>query len=164
MAKLPSAPELRRLFHLGMKDTEVAEQYEVTRQAVQKRWREMNLVADPFRKQVQDLLRDTYDLSGSTEGSRDRLGRQLREYLRRQLGDTLSREQQKRVTSMVTTLREKGWLLAYSAEMGWQYAARTAADGNLVVRWPTGKPLPEGRLRRALEMPEPGKETTPIDP
>lgn len=57
MSKLPSDAEMTKLFVLGkLSNAEIAQMYEVTPQAVDKRWRKLGLERRPITNQANDLI------------------------------------------------------------------------------------------------------------
>lgn len=167
-ARLPDDDQMRRYFSLGWRDSEVAEEYGVTRQAVQKRWRKLGLKRAPFVSEVTDLLNQGWDFpeEGETAAGSTRAkwhSRMLRSFLRRRLGDVLVSRETDRVRAWATSLREENAIMIYTAERGWHPVPRESGDRPWVVRWPSGRPLPNSRHQRALTLPPEGEEVTPVD-
>ncbi|MFD8594565.1 hypothetical protein ACFV1L_06150 [Kitasatospora sp. NPDC059646] len=157
MASLPSDADLSELFTLGYRDSEVADMYGVTRQAVNLRWIQRGLFRYPIASQVVQMLGQLWEVktsSGAGSHMHSHPCQSLRYYLRSKLGDTLSERQALTALRFESRLRRKGEVLAYDPEAGFGYVKREPSDARLVVRWPAEVPRPTGELEALWSIPE----------
>jgi hypothetical protein len=157
---LPDDPVLVRLFHKGVSDKQIADEYHVSVQAVNKRLTRLGLRRKPVSRQVSEYLSVRWKVHtvprGGTSHHNLYSARRLREWLRLRLGDDqLSDEQKHRAQVWEERLRREGLVLCYDPERedGWYYRPRTPADGRLAIDWPEDLPFPDERFRKALEIP-----------
>ncbi|MER6380785.1 hypothetical protein ABT274_12485 [Streptomyces sp. NPDC001127] len=159
MTKLPSDAELAKMFHLGVSDAALAEQYGVTVQAVNKRFVNMGLRKKPIAVRVNELVKSIWDVKTSRSGPSHHNAyvlKNLKVYMRVQLGDTVGTTQQREADWLIGRLSRDNTVIDYDpmTEDGWLYVPRESADGRLIIRWPAAKDLPQDEdLRRALELP-----------
>lgn len=159
MTKLPSDSVMIKNFHLGVTDKELAEQYEVTIQAVSKRMVKLGLRRKPIAERVSAGINarwgriETHRYGKSHHKAWP--GKMLRAYLRSRLGDEqLRRYQVEEASAWVGSMADR--VLGYNPDVpeGWYYRPREPRDGRLVVDWPTEIPFPDEEFRRALELPD----------
>jgi hypothetical protein len=155
MAKLPSDAELAKLFAFGKSQKEIAEEYEVTIQAVNLRFHKIGLHRVPYARQASQLIDSIWP---------ERLGREhhgktaemiFRAYVRKQLGDKqLSHRQELQAAQFLRVVTEKLVVLTYDLDApdGWAFIPREDSDLNLVVRYPEGFRPAEGMNYRVLEL------------
>lgn len=158
---------LVKLYHLGKSDAEIAEEYEITVQAVNKRLNKMGLTrrTKPNR-QVNEWLAYRWDIKASKVGGPDShhqrySAKRLKVWLRMRLGDdTLSDRQRLEAQQWERRIRTEGLVLCYDRDRpeGWYYRLRLPSDGRLVIDWPEGLPFPDERFKRALELPYEGAD------
>ncbi|MFJ2244868.1 hypothetical protein [Streptomyces sp. NPDC087862] len=154
---------MTKLFHLGATDPEIAAEYDVTPQAVNKRMIALGLRREPVIKQVRDLINSAWPVK-VTRGPDSHHNRRpmaaLRLYIRQQLGDDLSEAQVKRVDALVKKLLAEHLVLDYDVDSheGVFYAHRRREDGRRIMRWPSDVELPSADLLKALDLPEVGPE------
>ncbi|MEV6551761.1 hypothetical protein AB0M57_24025 [Streptomyces sp. NPDC051597] len=158
MTKLPTDAEMTKLFHLGMTDAELAEEYDVTPQAVNKRFVKMKLRRKPIALRVNELVKSIWDVKTSRTGPSHHnayILKNLKVYMRVQLGDTASEAQRREADWLIGRLIRDGAVIDYDAdtESGWLYVPRKPEDGRRILRWPEGRELPEEDLQRAMELP-----------
>ncbi|MGW1867935.1 hypothetical protein ACWCPS_20490 [Streptomyces mauvecolor] len=162
MTKLPSDAELAKLFHLGVTDADIAEQYGATVQAVNKRLVRMELRKKPIAVRVNELVKSIWpDIKTSRSGPSHHnayILKNLKVYMRVQLGDTVSETQRREADWLIGRLVRDGVVIDYdpASDEGWAYVRRESTDGRRIVRWPAGKELPEGDLQNAMELPPGG--------
>ncbi|MFE9455969.1 hypothetical protein [Streptomyces californicus] len=149
MSKLPSDAEMTKLFVLGkLSNTEIAQMYEVTPQAVDKRWRKLGLERRPITNQANDLIARVWKIKTvQGAGSHHTLSpiMYLRVWLRMRLGDKgLSARQKRDALSFERRIRRDNVVLAYDpgTEKGWSWEPREPKDDRLVIRWPEGEARP----------------------
>lgn len=158
MAKLPSDAELRKLFHLGWTDDELAAQYGVRKQAVNKRRIGMGLYQKPTATRVTEMVNEAWDVrttSGGDSHHAQRPMQAMKYFVRQQLGDQLSPPQERRVQNLLDRMAREGEILDYNPETGIRFVPRAPEDGRRVMRWPEGKDLPSKELQAAMELPSP---------
>ncbi|MGI5531540.1 hypothetical protein ACQEVX_30430 [Streptomyces syringium] len=172
MAKLPTDAVLVSLFHLGVSDAEIAEQYGVKPQAVNKRFMRMD---PPLRRKsipavrAQELVTSLWDVKVIRTGPGSHHNsygvRYLKVWVRLQLGDTTSPKQQKGAVAFIRRLIRDDVVLDYDRDSveGWKFVPRMPSDGRWIIRWPAGKELPEADLQRALELPGDEEELEVLD-
>ncbi|MEV0445276.1 hypothetical protein AB0I84_07585 [Streptomyces spectabilis] len=163
MAKLPTDSVLVKLFHLGQSDLKIAKTYGVTVSAVRKRYMNMD---PPLRRQpdvvrVTELLATIWDIKSDRTGGDTHhnkyAAKNLKVALRVQLGDAVSDKQREDANRFIRRLKRDNHVLDYDRETeeGWKFRPRKPEDGQMIIRWPSGIPLPEEEdLRRALLLPE----------
>ncbi|GAA4071236.1 hypothetical protein [Streptomyces hundungensis] len=159
MTKLPTDAEMAKLFHLGVTDAEIAKQYDVTVQAVNKRFVKMDLRRKPIALRVNELVKSIWDVKTSRTGPSHHNAyvlKNLKVYMRTQLGDTASEAQRREADWLIGRLIRDDVVIDYNAEteQGWAYVPRKPQDGRRIIRWPEGKELPAADLQRAMELPE----------
>ncbi|MFI6682578.1 hypothetical protein [Streptomyces sp. NPDC050485] len=158
VTKLPSDAELAKMFHLGVSDALLAEQYGVTVQAVNKRFVNMGLRKKPTAVRVNELVKSIWDVKTSRSGPSHHNAyvlKNLKVYMRVQLGDTVSQTQQREADWLIGRLLRDNTVIDYAPETedGWLYVPREPSDGRRIIRWPAGKELPGGELQKAMEFP-----------
>lgn len=157
---LPTDAVLVKLFHLGVPDKKIADDYGVTVQAVNKRMVKLGLHRKPVSRQVNEYLAHRWKVRTTTDRDSHHMrysAKMLRVWLRRQLGDqTLSVNQLKKADEWERRLRRDGVVLCYDPDTvdGWYYRHRHKKDGRLVIDWPEDLPFPDERFRKALELPQ----------
>lgn len=161
MTKLPSDAELAKLFHLGVQDVEIAEQYGATVQAVNKRLVGMGLRKKPLAVRVNELVKSLWDVKTSRTGPSHHnayILKNLKVYMRVQLGDTASETQRREAEWLIGRLIRDNVVIDYDreSEQGWIYVPRRPEDGRRIIRWPAGMALPSEDLQKAMELPDPG--------
>ncbi|MFJ9771806.1 hypothetical protein ACIRVF_11215 [Kitasatospora sp. NPDC101157] len=148
MAKLPPDATLSKLYALGRTDRQIAEEYGVTVQAVNKRLTGMGLARRPVVNEVSALLKQVWTIqSHAGPGSHhDRSPAQsLKLWLRLKLRDQdMSERQRSTALAFERRLKREGAVLSYAPDEGWSFVPRVAADENLAIRWPSDRPRPEG--------------------
>ncbi|MGG2462853.1 hypothetical protein ACO0M4_24050 [Streptomyces sp. RGM 3693] len=159
MTKLPSDAELAKMFHLGVLDADIAEQYGATVQAVNKRLVKMGLRKKPIAVRVNELVKSIWDVKTSRSGPSHHnayILKNLKVYMRVQLGDTASETQRREADWLIGRLIREGVVIDYDPETeeGWAYVPRKPQDGRRIIRWPEGTALPAADLQRAMELPE----------
>ncbi|MFG2228017.1 hypothetical protein [Streptomyces sp. NPDC048644] len=158
MTKLPSDAELTKLFHLGVSDIDLADEYGVSVQAVNKRMVRMGLRKKPIALRVNELVKSIWDVKTSRSGPSHHNAyvlKNLKIYMRGRLGDRVSETQRRDADWLIGRLIRDNTVIDYAgAEGGWRYVPRDPSDGRRVLRWPAGKPLPEADLQRAMELPD----------
>ncbi|MFD7015906.1 hypothetical protein [Streptomyces sp. NPDC059928] len=159
MTKLPTDAEMAKLFHLGVTDAEIAQEYDVTVQAVNKRFVKMQLRRKPIALRVNELVKSVWDVKTSRTGPSHHnayILKNLKVYMRVQLGDTASEAQRREADWLIGRLIRDDVVIDYDAdtEHGWAYVPRKPQDGRRIIRWPEGKELPEADLQRAMELPD----------
>ncbi|MDQ8703323.1 hypothetical protein RCO28_12610 [Streptomyces sp. LHD-70] len=160
MAKLPTDGVLRKLFQLGQTDSEIAEEYDVTVAAVNKRMVAMGLRRKPIATRVTEGINRAWDLkseAGTTSHHNKRPIQGLKYYLRQQLGDQLSATQTKHMNQLLKRLERDNVILDYDRDSvdGYVFRERQPEDGRRVMRWPDSAELPSEEFRAALELPQP---------
>jgi hypothetical protein len=160
MTKLPENPELLKLYRNGLSDKEIAERFDVTVQAVNKRLDAMGIKRQPFSTQVRIILEAAWPAKETQRSKfigRNR-ARDLYAFLRRQLGDKgLTPNQLAQAERFERVLREENAVLDFQPdqpEEPWVFVPRTPQDGSRVIRWPEGRELPTGKALKALELPK----------
>ncbi|UQI44646.1 hypothetical protein M1P56_09940 [Streptomyces sp. HU2014] len=170
MAKLPSDAELAKMFHLGVTDQSLAAQFDVTVAAVNKRFVKMGLRKKPIALRVNELVKGIWDVKSSRSGPSHHNAyavKNLKIYMRRQLGDQVSETQQREADWLIQRLLRDGTVVDYdgASEAGWTYVPRRPSDGRRILRWPEGRELPADEdLRKAMELPEGALEAGPAAP
>lgn len=160
---------LVKAYHLGRSDKEIAKEYGITVQAVNKRLRKLGLArwTRPTHE-VKEWLAYRWDVKASASGGLEShhqrySAKRLKVWLRRQLGDdTLSAQQLVQADQWERRIRARNEVLCYDPNRaeGWYYRPRRPSDGNLVIDWPRDLPFPDDRFKKALELPpEPHKES-----
>ncbi|GAA0671451.1 hypothetical protein GCM10009535_58970 [Streptomyces thermocarboxydovorans] len=151
---------LIKLFHMGLSDKEMAEQYGISVQAVSKRRVLLGLRRKPVVREVNAYLAHRWKIKntqGPNSHHKKHSAKALRVWLRRQLGDkTLKPDQLKMAEQWERGLRHRNVVLCYDpdTEAGWYYRPRTKEDGRLVIDWPQDLEFPDERFRKALELPD----------
>ncbi|MFD9561504.1 hypothetical protein [Streptomyces sp. NPDC059994] len=158
--RLPDFNTLVRLSQRGLSDDAIGKRYGTTGQAVNKA-----LVLGEYRrtttvKLVNELI--PWDVlttkgvaqAGETSHHNTYPCKQLRAYLRTRLGDeTITEANRTDAMRFERRLRRENVVLDYDRQKGFSYVSRTPEDGNLVLRWPAGEPLPESEEQlRALNL------------
>lgn len=157
--KLPPAETLKKFFQQGRTDKEIAEEYGVTQAAVNKHRLRLVGSVRPIARRVNEGLSVRWRVV-TGEDSRDQGAgqiRDLRAFLRRQLGDdTLSPEQLAKAREFERRIRKNNVVVEYHPEetSPWSYRPRRPKDGQLVVDWPADLPFPSEEFRSALTLPE----------
>ncbi|MFF1450155.1 hypothetical protein ACFVYF_18750 [Streptomyces sp. NPDC058274] len=156
MTKLPENPELLKLYRNGMSDKEIAEQFGCTVQAVNLRFVAMGL--RQYRQKVTAILESAWPTSETRRGEFVRFNRyrDLTCFLRWRLGDNeLTANQIRGAKRFDRAIREGNCVLDFrpDSDEPWTFEPRHESDGRMVIRWPEGRPLPEGALRVALDLP-----------
>lgn len=166
VSALPTDAVLVKLFHLGVPDRKIAEDYGVTVQAVNKRMVKLGLYRKPVSRQVNEYLAHRwkiYTTQGADSHHLRYSAKALKVWLRRRLGDDkLSAKQLKMADQWENRLRERGEVLCYdpATDGGWYYRPREERDGCLVIDWPESLPFPDDKFRKALQLPrEPARES-----
>ncbi|WP_333745391.1 hypothetical protein [Streptomyces sp. IBSBF 2950] len=149
MTKLPSDAEMTRLFVLGqLNNREIAEMYEVTPQAVNKRFQKLGLERRPFANDANAEIAKVWKVEATQEaGSHHAMFpiQSLRLWLRLRLGDReLSDRQRRDAMNFEKRVREKNVVLAYdqTKDKPFSWEPRTPRDDRLVVRYPESKGKP----------------------
>lgn len=151
MAKLPSDAEMSRLFVLGRTNKEIAEEYDVTPQAVDFRLRKLGLYRQPEVAEANRLIGLAWTLKQQRgAGSHQVMSalQYLRLWLRLQLGDpNLSQRQRENAVNFEARVRRDNVVLDYQPETvkGFFYVARKPEDDGLVIRWPEDRPKPSSK-------------------
>ncbi|UFQ16398.1 MULTISPECIES: hypothetical protein [Streptomyces] len=165
MAKLPTDGVLRKLFQLGQSDQEIADQYDVTPQAVNKRLVNMGLRKKPVATRVMEQVKATWGMAPQKENRvpyDNRNFQALKYLLRKNLGDTLSEHQERVIKRLVERMEREHVVLVYDREQrdGWIFRPRQSADGDIVARYPKGVELPPADFQRAntLKIAKPESE------
>ncbi|MFF8367863.1 hypothetical protein ACF05W_03410 [Streptomyces lydicus] len=136
---LPDNVGLLKLEEAGLTHAEIAEQYNVTRQAVT--WRFNNMgeykrgpLGDVTAKLPWDLA--NHPAKAKLRNQQPFLG--LRAFLRERLGVEVSARSQLALRAFLNRV-EKGEVLAVDDVLGAHYVKRDPVrDGSLVIRWPAG--------------------------
>jgi hypothetical protein len=157
MRKLPSNPELLKLYRNGMTDKEIAIQYGASPQAVNARFVAMGLRR--YRQKVTAILESAWPTEETRRGDFVHLNRyrDLCAFLRRRLGDSeMTPNQLRSAERFERAIRDGNCVLDFrpDSDEPWAFVPREESDGHMVIRWPAGRELPEGDLREALDLPE----------
>ncbi len=158
MTKLPSDSVLARLYHIGVKDDEIAAQYDVRKQAVSKRLVAMGLRRAPVAERVRDALalaRQGKICSAGVETHHSNYAsKNLKVYLRLRLGDeSVGETAAASAERMVRRLVREQLIIDYARDEGWVLVPRRSSDDRWIVRWPEGAELPATDIRAALGLP-----------
>lgn len=145
-------------------DQRIADQYGVTRQAVQRRRVKLLGKKQTIAAQVNELLRVVWPAHNPTdERGHNRYYpiRMLRVWLRLQYGDKVPKKEERDAKAWVAKMSMQDTVLRYdpSKEQVWYVRDRRPSDGRLLIDWPEGKPFPTRKFKKALEIPE-----GPVDP
>ncbi|MCC3775182.1 hypothetical protein [Streptomyces sp. UNOB3_S3] len=162
MAKLPSDAVLAKLYHLGLSDAEIAQQYGARPGSVNSRLVLLNLRRRPVHARVNALLATIWDVKVDRDGGETHHNaypiRYLKVYLRLRLGDeTISATERMKAGRLIRRLVRENKVIHYNTEKegGWEYVPRLPSDGRRVLRWPENQALPDQvDLQRAMELPE----------
>ncbi|MFB7782057.1 hypothetical protein ACFC1D_04970 [Streptomyces vinaceus] len=152
---LPDNYRLLALEEAGLSHQQIADRYNVTRQAVT--WRFDNHLKIKKRAHFQEVT-SLMPWDVASHPAKDRLKGQaaflgLRAYLRRRLDMEVSPRSEQALKAFLNRVSH-GEVLAVG-DTGAHYVSREAADGNLVIRWPAGVPRYEERVELfQLELPE----------
>ncbi|MEU3825216.1 hypothetical protein AB0F36_07805 [Streptomyces sp. NPDC029080] len=156
MAKLPSDAELTKMFVLNqLTDQEIADKYDVTRQAVQSRWRKLGLERRPVVNQANSLIGNIWKIRSDHHTLSPIM--YLRVWIRLNLGDkTLSTRQTRDAMNFERRVRTNRVVLAYDPEsdQGWSWESRTPRDDLLVVRLPDSGERPSEDVLRHFRLPD----------
>lgn len=164
MTKLPENPELLKLYRNGFSNKEIAEQFDVTVQAVDWRLSNLGIKRAPFRNSAKEILEAAWPSAETrrTEFIHLNRARDLYAFLRRQLGDTgLTKTQLGSAARFERMVRDGDAVLDLqpdSPEGPWVLVPRLPSDERMVLRWPEGRPVPNGKLREALDLPDEPEE------
>lgn len=160
MAKLPKNPELLKLYRNGFSDKEIADMFDVTVQAVNLRLSALGVQRAPFRNSAIKILETAWpsEETRRTEFTHLNRARDLFSFLRWRLGDAgLTKRQLADAARFERIIRNGNVVmdLQPDAKGGpWVLLPREPSDGRMVIRWPEGRELPTGELRKALDLPE----------
>ncbi|QUI30671.1 hypothetical protein H9W91_07200 [Streptomyces alfalfae] len=167
MAKLPPNHILKALHLQGLSDQQIADQYGVKRQAVNKRLRAMDIEQKPEEAQAAfEMLPWQVKTLQYGQGTHHTAYpyESLKLYLRALLGDeTLTNRQRADAARFERRLlAHPGKVLVYDrdTEKGFSWQDREPADGSLIIRWPTDVPKPDKGME-LLELPTKPKLNTP---
>ncbi|MFD7336654.1 hypothetical protein ACFV98_11705 [Streptomyces violascens] len=161
-----------KLFHLGVSDADIAAQYDVTVQAVNKRYLNMNppLRRKPVAVRVTEMVNSIWDVkvdrSGADTHHNKYAFKNLKVYMRMRLGDTVSATQQASADRFIRRLVRDDTVVDYQrdTEEGWQFVPRLPIDDRRIIRWPADKALPAADLQRAMALPEGEDEAQAPEP
>ncbi|MFD8088958.1 hypothetical protein [Streptomyces malaysiensis] len=160
MAKLPSDAEMSKLFVLGVSNAEIAARYDVSVQAVDFRWRKLELERMPVINQANAIIGKVWKVTATQDrGSHHAMSpvQSLRVWLRLQLGDkSLSERQRRAAVNFEKRIRRDNVVLAYDPETvkGFSWEPRTAADDRLVIRVPSGAERPPAEDLKPFVLPD----------
>ncbi|RLV10218.1 hypothetical protein CTZ27_03065 [Streptomyces griseocarneus] len=162
--QLPSDFELRQALQLGASNPELAGAAGVSGAAVSfhrgRLGMPFRLIATRVTQTFNDSLNVLTGGSGETHHN-NYVFQGLKYWMRLRLGDTdLSPRQEEQADRLVSRLLRKNKVITYNrnSERGFSVVDRMPEDGNLMVRWPVGVPLPEEDLVRAMTLPDPGED------
>ncbi|GGW89383.1 hypothetical protein [Streptomyces noursei] len=163
MTSLPSNSELKKLHLQGFSDEEIAERYQVTRQAVNKRMVSMDIRRKPtIATKANSLIPwdvKTVQYGGGTHHTAYPL-EGLKLYLRKLMGDEslTSRQQADAGRFERRLLKNPHLVLDYNrdTEKGFFWRDRCPEDADLIVAWPEGKAKPPVEDLNLLKMPAAG--------
>ncbi|MFE9999817.1 hypothetical protein [Streptomyces avermitilis] len=149
MTKLPSDAEMIKLFVLGqLNNREIAEMYDVTPQAVNKRFQKLGLERRPYSNDANAEIAKVWKVL-ATQGNDSHHSiysvQTLRLWLRLRLGDReLSDRQRRDAMNFEKRVREQNVVLAYDPERDkpFSWEPREPRDDRLVVRYPREKGAP----------------------
>jgi hypothetical protein len=149
MTKLPSDAEMTKLFVLGqLNNREIADKYDVTPQAVNKRFQKLGLERRPYSNDANAEIAKVWRVV-ATQGADSHHAifsiQTLRLWLRLRLGDReLSDRQRRDALNFEKRVRERNVVLAYDPEKEkpFFWVPREARDDRLVVRYPKEKGAP----------------------
>lgn len=158
MTKLPGNTEVIKLYRSGLSDKEIAEAYDVTIQAVNKRLVALGIQRHPAKHAATAIINaawpaEEYGRNKYTSLSR---GQRLFAFLRKRLGDeALGPRQDRMAINFEREARERGAVLHLDpgSDQPWVWLPRDSGDGDMVIRWPLGREKPTGKLREALDLP-----------
>jgi hypothetical protein len=158
VTSLPSDAELLKLFLLGREDWELAQEYDVTIAAVNKRRIALNMRKKPIAHAVNELIPWEVKTArrGPSHHSNSRF-QGLKVYLRKRLGDQgLSARQAADADRFERRVRRDGVVLDYDpgSDQGFHFRRRRAEDGRRVLAWPPDVELPSGAELQALDLPD----------
>ncbi|MFE6226885.1 hypothetical protein [Streptomyces sp. NPDC057854] len=143
-AKLPGDSELLRLEAAGLTHAEIAARYDVSRQAVTKRFNQMDRYP---RQQFRDVTAvlpwdiSTYPAKHEITHNESMIG--LRAFLLQQAGSELS-GRHTLALRVFTSHVKAGEVLELDPVQGLRWVQRDEVrDGSLVIRWPEGVPQDE---------------------
>ncbi|WP_326827417.1 hypothetical protein [Streptomyces sp. NBC_01751] len=159
MTKLPDNPELLKLYRNGFSDKEIAEMFGATVQAVNLRLSALGIKRAPYRTAAKEILEAAWPSSETrrTEFVHLNRARDLYVFLRRQLGDrALTKMQLTAAARFERLIRDNEAVLDLQPDAPdgpWVLVPRKPSDGAMVIRWPEGRELPDGKLREALDLP-----------
>ncbi|MFI0553409.1 hypothetical protein [Streptomyces scabiei] len=139
-----------------MTDKEIATTYGCTVQAVNARLVALGL--RQYRQKVTALLETAWPTAETRRGDFVTLNRyrDLCSFLRWRLGDDkLTANQMRGAERFERAIRESNCVLDFQPDTDepWAFVPRVKSDGRMVIRWPEGRPMPEGALRVALDLP-----------
>jgi hypothetical protein len=138
---LPSDTELAKLQEAGLSHQEIADRFNVSRQAVTKRFNNMGEFVRAVTRDVAAVL--PWDLSQHPAKSKLKdsvhyLG--LRAFVRQELGFEVSNRGKRALTTFTNHVRA-GEVLELDEVLGFVWAPYVPArDGDLVIRWPKSVP------------------------
>ncbi|MFD5308301.1 hypothetical protein [Streptomyces ardesiacus] len=161
--------ELISRFHAGEKDREIAEDYGITPQAVEKRRRKLGLKRNRVYDTVNEGLRTRWDIKSATNSGghmRKYAIATLKEWMRLRMGDKeLSAESIHRAKAWAKERSIKEDVLYYDpdAPEPWLYRDRRPEDGRLAIDWPADLKFPSTKFRQSLEIPRPEEWPYPED-
>ncbi|MER5883100.1 GcrA family cell cycle regulator [Streptomyces sp. NPDC001941] len=141
---LPGDTELAKLWEAGLSHAEIARQFGVSRQAVNKRFNRMGVTPRAGQLTVTDIL--PWDLAsfpqkGMLRQQEPYIG--LRAFVRKRIGENLSARSELARKSFVAQIG-KGLVLDIDPSVGAHYVKRDPKrDGTLVIRWPEDVPRGE---------------------
>jgi len=135
MTSLPSDAELTKLATLGYKDAEIAAMYEVTAQAVSKRFVSMGRPNPTPSMRVSAVVDAAYPNRVTQPGKQDYILKAVRNTGRQMLGENLSDSGKVLVDRFLRRLVREGLVVFHSAgETGWILLSRMAADRDFLLR------------------------------
>lgn len=148
-----------QLYRGGMTDKEIAALFDVTPQAVNKRFKLIGVRRAPYKVIVTEILESIWPADDYNRPAFSHLSRakSLYVYLRKRLGDdSLSPRQVKEAILFERGIRERNVVLHLDPlwDQPWQYVAREECDGLLVVRWPPDSERLTGPYLEALCLPD----------
>lgn len=158
MTKLPGSTEFIKLYRSGLSDKEIAEAFDVTVQAVNKKLVNLGIQRHPAKHAATAIINaawpsEEYGRNKYTSLSR---AQRLFAFLRKRLGDEVLGPRQDRMAVLFEReVRTRGVVLHLdpSSAQPWVWLPREASDGRMVIRWPEGREKPTGELLEALDLP-----------
>ncbi|MFB7027170.1 MULTISPECIES: helix-turn-helix domain-containing protein [unclassified Streptomyces] len=143
-SKLPSDNELLKLEAAGLTHKQIAEEFQVSRQAVTKRFNNMDRYARQEYRDVTPLL--PWDLT--VHPDKDAISKHesmmgLRAFLRQRAQGTVTPRSELALRAFLAHVLA-GQVLELDPRRGVQWVRRDEGrDGSLVIRWPEGVPQDE---------------------